>query len=183
MSLTHSDGYVLFTLGSNLNHSHTYEMWPGHADEHAQGKRHSHQHQHYWYDFWDGDLGRPVGGDETKAQLYEDREGLFIREFTNGWAVYNRSGAPQVIRLIEQATGVESGLRNTLHILPDLDGEIYLKLESGLETPPTADVNADGVVNVLDLVMVANAFGEAEPDPNGDGVVNVLDLVLVANSF
>ena len=41
----------------------------------------------------------------------------------------------------------------------------------------------DGTVNILDLVVVANAFGEAAPDLNGDGVVNVLDLVLVANAF
>ena len=41
---------------------------------------------HYWYDFWDADLGRPVG---EKAQVYEGREGLYIREYTNGWAVYN----------------------------------------------------------------------------------------------
>ena len=66
-------------------------------------------------------------------------------------------------------------------MLADLDGEIYLK--SGLETPLTADVNADGVVNILDLVVVANAFGEPDPDVNGDGVVNVLDLVAVANAF
>ncbi len=158
LSLTHSDGYV--------------NVSSGHPDIRT-----------LWYDFWDAPLGRPIGGDETKAQLYENREGLFIREFTNGWAVYNRSGAPQVIRLPEQATGVESGLRNTLHILPDLDGEIYLKSESGLETPPTTDVNADGIVNILDLVAVANAFGKDTPDVNGDGTVNVLDLVLVANSF
>ena len=31
--------------------------------------------------------------------------------------------------------------------------------------------------------MVANAFGEAEPDVNGDGIVNILDLVMVANAF
>ena len=61
----------------------------------------------------------------------------------------------------------------------DLDGEIYLKAE----TPPTADVNADGTVNILDLVAVANAFGEAAPDLNGDGVVNIQDLVIVANAF
>ena len=156
LSLTHSDGYVSMA---------------------------QHGTDGIWYDFWEANLGRPIGGDETKAQLYEDREGLFIREFTNGWAVYNRSGAPQVIRLIEQATGVESGLRNTLHILPDLDGEIYLKSESGLETPPTTDVNADGIVNILDLVAVANAFGKNVPDVNGDGTVNVLDLVAVANAF
>ena len=184
MSLTHSDGYVVFTMGAGPGHPpHPFEFWPGHADLHARGIRHGHQNTHYHYDFWDADLGRPVGGDETKAQLYENREGLFIREFTNGWAVYNRSGAPQVIRLIEQATGVESSLRNTLHILPDLDGEIYLKSESGLETPPTTDVNADGIVNILDLVAVANAFGKNVPDVNGDGTVNILDLVAVANAF
>ena len=49
--------------------------------------------------------------------------------------------------------------------------------------PPQADVNADGVINVLDLVIVANALGEETPELNGDGVVNVLDLVIVANAF
>ena len=67
--------------------------------------------------------------------------------------------------------------------MADLDGEIYLKAESGLEPPPTVDVNADGVVNIQDLVLVANAFGKAEPDVNGDGVVNIQDLVIVANAF
>ena len=154
MSLTHSDGYVLYNTGSWLAF---------------------HDHDHLWYDFWDADLGQPIG---AKAQLYENQEGLFIREFTNGWAVYNRSGAPQAIQLPEQATGVESGLRNTLHILPDLDGEIYLK-----STTDKHDVNEDGVVNILDLVAVAGGFGKDTPDVNGDGVVNILDLVAVASAF
>ena len=47
----------------------------------------------------------------------------------------------------------------------------------------TADINADGTVNVQDLVIVANALGKAEPDLNGDGVVNIQDLVIVANAF
>ena len=157
MGLTHSDGYVLYNTGSWLAF---------------------HDHDHLWYDFWDADLGQPIS---AKAQLYNNREGLFIREFTNGWAVYNRSGKPQEIRLPEQVTGVENGLRNTIHIIPDLDGEIYLK--SGLKTSPTVDVNGDGIVNILDLVVVASAFGKTQPDVNGDGVVNVLDLVAVANAF
>ncbi|MDE0484777.1 MAG: DUF6259 domain-containing protein [Candidatus Poribacteria bacterium] len=45
------------------------------------------------------------------------------------------------------------------------------------------DVNDDGVVNIQDLVIVANALGKAEPDLNGDGVVNIQDLVIVANAF
>ena len=38
----------------------------------------------FWYDFWDADLGQPVG---PKSQFYENIEGLYIREFDNGWAV------------------------------------------------------------------------------------------------
>ncbi|MDE0396383.1 MAG: leucine-rich repeat domain-containing protein, partial [Candidatus Poribacteria bacterium] len=181
MSLTHSDGYVVFTRGAHLLHPpHPWEFVPGHADAHAQGVPHSHQNQNYWYDFWDADLGRPVGGDETKAQLYENREGLFIREFTNGWAVYNRSGTAQEIELPQEVSGWSSGVKDKRrHTLADLDGEIYLKAE----TAPTVDVNGDGIVNIQDLVIVANAFGEAAPDLNGDGVVNIQDLVIVANAF
>ena len=57
------------------------------------------------------------------------------------------------IRLSEQAVGVESGLRNTTHTVPDLDGEIYLK-----RTTDRHDVNEDGVVKILDLVAVAGGF-------------------------
>ena len=47
------------------------------------------------------------------------------------------------------------------------------------------DVNADGVVDILDLVFVASRFGEmdAEADVTGDGIVNILDLVRIAQNF
>ena len=176
LSLTHSDGYVQYVSGiGSTVHTHIYEIWEGHSTEHARGEIHDHQHQHYYYDFWDAELGQPIG---EKAQPYENRDGLFIREFTNGWAVCNRSGKSQDISLPEQATGVESGIRNTQHILPDLDGEIYLR-----RVTDKHDINGDGIVNILDLVTVASGFGTGEPDVNGDGVVNILDLVAVANAF
>jgi len=130
LNLTHSDGYVCYVIGvRGIVHEHEYELLPGHERDHREGKPHQHNHQHYWYDFWDASLGRPVG---EKAQLYHNSmghaiEGLFIREFTNGWAVYNRSGQEQKIRLSEQVSGVASGITSTQHTLPDLDGEIYLK--------------------------------------------------------
>lgn len=47
------------------------------------------------------------------------------------------------------------------------------------------DVNADGVVNILDLTFVASRFGQIDPmaDVNTDGTVNILDLTLVAQNF
>ena len=160
LSLTHSDGYVLFSEQVKWTHD--------------------------WYDFWDADLGRPVG---EKGQLYQGTDGLYIREFTNGWAVYNHSGSPQVIRLPEEAQGVASGLVNVEHALPNLDGEMYLKtVESGegrVVSKNPADVNGDGVVNILDLTLVAQTFGTDKPegDVNGDGVINVFDLAIVADQF
>ena len=51
-----------------------------------------------------------------------------------------------------------------------------------------ADVNDDGVVNVLDLVLVGSHYGErvdaaqmSNIDVNSDGIVDVRDLVIVAN--
>ncbi len=167
LALTHSDAYLLFKNGGIISN----RLWG--VDITYKGV-HS-----VWLEFWDDSLGYPIGGNETKGQLYENREGLFIREFTNGWAVYNRSGKAQEISFRIQTTGVESGTTSRTHTVPDLDGEIYLKQETGT----SVDVNGDGVVNIQDLVIVANAFGEVKPDLNGDGVVNIQDLVLVANAF
>lgn len=183
MSLTHSDGYVQFVTGiSHAIHTHQYEIWERHSDQHVRWDGHDHQHQHYWYDFYDAPLGRPVGGAETKGQLYEDHEGVFIREFTNGWAVYNRSGKEQEIEFSEAVSGWDSGVAHQRrHTLADLDGEIYLKVPVMV-----ADVNGDGVVNIQDLVIVAGELGVENPshaDVNSDGVVNILDLVSIAQEI
>ena len=57
-----------------------------------------------------------------------------------------------------------------------------------LPAPPRRkeDFNADGVVNILDLVAVAAKFGQKDTgnaDVNGDGTVDIRDLVLVAGAF
>ena len=58
------------------------------------------------------------------------------------------------------------------------------------DTLRAADINTDGVINILDLTLVASHFGETptadqspNPDVNGDGIVNILDLTLVASHF
>ncbi len=66
------------------------------------------------------------------------------------------------------------------------------KRRNGLGSPGyhpsalTGDLNHDGVVNILDLVLVASQLGTigfTAADLNGDNTVNIQDLVLVANAL
>ena len=47
------------------------------------------------------------------------------------------------------------------------------------------DLNGDGLVNILDLVLIGQNFGQAHPqaDVNDDGVVNIFDLITVAQQL
>ena len=66
----------------------------------------------------------------------------------------------------------------------------FMALLTGDEsiTPPKqrtlpADVDGNGVVNILDLVRIATRLGQTGPDPadvNGDGTVNIRDILLAA---
>lgn len=148
MSMVHSDGFVLYNHNSG--------------------------HQHNWHEFWNTDLGKSIS---KKSQEYTGVDGLFIRKYTNGWAIFNRSGEPQTITL-PYSRGVASDNLASTHQIPDLDGELFIRIKT-----IKGDVNGDSTVNILDLVHVANNFGNLEPDLNGDDTVNILDLVIVANSF
>ena len=49
----------------------------------------------------------------------------------------------------------------------------------------TGDINRDGQVSILDIILVAKHLGETAPsnsevDVNGDGIVSILDVILVA---
>lgn len=100
MGLTHSNGFVL------------YAILPG--------------HNHLWYDFWNAPLGDPIS---PIAQPLENQEryGCFIREYTNGWAVYNRSSVAQTVVLPEVTAAVSTGQYDYSHEVPSMDGEIFLR--------------------------------------------------------
>ena len=141
LSLTHSDGYSILRMPGEYGE---YKEVPGVYQQYGD---------HTWYDFYDADLGKPVG---EKGQLCDGCDGLFIREFTNGWAVYNRSGQPQKIQLPGQAIGVANGITNTTHVVHDLDGEMYLKQEP--------DTVVNGTVKVLALELTIEDLSEWMPD-------------------
>ncbi len=63
--------------------------------------------------------------------------------------------------------------------------EIRITVEERLTT---GDVNRDGVVSILDLILVAQQLGKrvtagSAVDVNGDGVVSILDLIRVAQGI
>ena len=71
------------------------------------------------------------------------------------------------------------------------DTELQATLHNNVATfkKLMSDVNADGIVNILDLTRVAATFGapvtaaNRRADVNADGQINILDLVQVANDF
>ena len=69
--------------------------------------------------------------------------------------------------------------------IPAVPQQIYVTVEEKLAT---GDVNRDGRVSILDLVLIAQQFGNRVPadspvDLNGDGVVSILDLVLAVREM
>ena len=63
--------------------------------------------------------------------------------------------------------------------------QIYITVEERLAT---GDVNGDGRISILDLVLIAQQLGNKVPpnspvDLNRDGVVSILDIVLAARKI
>ena len=63
--------------------------------------------------------------------------------------------------------------------------------QTNIQTHAKGDANADGVVNVSDVVAVINVYLTEDPssvhfglaDANGDGVINITDAVLIINIY
>ena len=70
------------------------------------------------------------------------------------------------------------------------DSPVFIEPAPTVGQLPPWDVNRDGTVDIVDLVIVALNFGKditvpatPNPDVNRDGEVNMLDLVLVGQHF
>ena len=71
------------------------------------------------------------------------------------------------------------------------DGDMLVRSGSEfflLEPRLAADLNQDELVNVTDILLLLNAWGESptescSPDINRDGIVNLSDLLLIINAW
>ncbi len=67
----------------------------------------------------------------------------------------------------------------------DVDTEYTVNAPISRDKIPAYDVNEDGHITILDLILVGQDYGKSPPvnprsDVNGDGRVNITDIVLVA---
>ena len=101
LSLTHSDGYVLFGDGNALP-----------TDDHL----------HNWYDFWDIRLGKPAG------KLIVRTDGSFQREFKKATVIYNpQHNGPVKINFQTSHKRVSDGRVAREFELQEIDGDVFLK--------------------------------------------------------
>ena len=101
LSLTHSNGYCLFSDPNPLP---------------------TPDHRHDWYPFWNRSLGKPVS--ERKQRV----DGTFSREFEKGTVVYNPIGnSPASITFKESRKSLATGRTARQHKIAALDGDIFLQ--------------------------------------------------------
>ncbi len=101
LTLTHSDGYCLFSDPNPLP---------------------TPDHLHDWYPFWDKGLGKPLGAPVARP------DGATTREYTHGTVVYNPMGNDPVEVVFETAhISRATSRKSRKHALPACDGDIYLK--------------------------------------------------------
>jgi len=134
LSLTHSNGYCLFSDPNPLPVP---------------------DHLHNWYPFWDKEiqpgrlkLGKPLGA----RTVWQDK--LVTRAFEYGMAAYNAKGnGPLTLRFRRPVLSTATGQAALRHVLNDEDGDIYVSL-----WPGDADLNHDGGVDLVDFAWLARSW-------------------------
>ena len=98
------------------------------------------------------------------------------------------------------ASGPYHNVTNTSSLGDRVSDNVEYYPWSDAQYPIMGDINSDCIVNIVDIVIVALAFGSAaeddpetpwnetrnwnpEADLNGDGIVDIVDLVIVGVNF
>ncbi len=149
-----------------------------------------------------------ISGDNQKGAAFAPLSQPFVVEAqdANGSALagvsvmFSVTGGDGTLSVTNTRTDSNGRAQSTLTLGPNLGTNTVSVSAVGIEVPATfhaisdteapsiaADVNSDGSVNILDLVVIASKLGNTGTnlavDVNGDGAVNVLDLILVAGMF
>jgi len=120
LSLTHSDGYCLFSDPNPLP---------------------SGDHLHNWYAFWNKSLGKPTGPGRT------GRDGSTRREFDKGTVIYNPMGNKTVTATFSKnRTSLSSLTTARNHKINSCDGDILLLKapRAAGQTPPVRTARSIG---------------------------------------
>ena len=127
-------------------------------------------------------------GNTIRTERYRYTE--WGRNGSRGIELYDYSSDPDEtvnIANLPENTELVEHLSKQLHAgwraaLPDPQEQIRI--------PQTApwDINNDGIVDIQDMILVANNFDVASPEPpkvdvNQDGSIDIIDLLLVASHF
>ena len=137
------------------------------------------------------------GGYHNTIQMYPDSIRLWDAKTGQELQTLrgHRSGVTSVAFSREGSTLASGGWDKTIQLwelAPAMPTKEPSQPEDALITDSSetsqlqGDLNADGVVNIQDLVLVASQLGQAgenTADINADGVVNIQDLVMVAGTF
>jgi hypothetical protein len=156
----------------------------------------------------DAELGINLEVTNNEADGYTGHVHVYVTEIESRWDTYNGQpyhfamiGNYGINQYIDVPTGgqisLEASWDGDLYGVGDIERDNIMVIatvydSSTMDTDETiavmpvipGDINADGVVNVEDLLLLLAAWGNpgGPEDVNGDGVVNVEDLlILLAN--
>jgi len=158
--------------------------------------------------YWDKDCKKPVSlikwgvlspNQTKKITLYvrnEGNEGIFLVVNPTNW---NPQSASKYLAFSYylQDSKIEAGqvinLALMLYVKPDIKGIANFNFDLVFEAREYSlgDINKDGVVDLLDLVIVTKAFGSTptspnwnpEADLNNDEIINICDITIVTVSY
>ena len=126
------------------------------------------------------------GASGSSASTGSDHTGLIDIEFEwDDESCYNEAGAALAELLIEAKSPGKVVFNFSNVVFRDQHGHPipYIRTQTHeIVVSPSRDLNGDGRVDILDLTLVSQYFGQYHPqaDVNGDGTVNILDLTAVA---
>jgi len=127
--------------------------------------------------------------EENGFSISTNETGTILGFSLTGYSI--PSGSSPLLTLSASGSGSPSICLNNAIISDTVGNPLsvsYGDCSTAVLTEP-GDLNADGVINVLDVVILVNGIlGSdlsdsefAAGDVNGDGILNVLDVVLVVN--